>query len=139
MLIREIMQKDLVTALQTATLRDVTRKMAEQKIGSVLIVDEKRQLKGILTDRDVALAVAADGKDPRTCCASDIMSEAPLCAEFDTDIESALQRMNSAHTRRLPITEQGNLVGVVSSTDLACALKDQFNQFLGLEETYLRH
>ena len=92
MLIRDIMQKDLVTALQTATLKDVTRKMAEQKIGSVLIVDEKRQLKGILTDRDVALAVAADGKDPRICCASDIMTEDKgVKSPFDTLLSSLIR------------------------------------------------
>jgi CBS domain-containing protein len=122
-----------------STLQDITRKMMEQKIGSVLITDESGELRGILTDRDIAMAVAAEMKDPSKTCAEEIMSKAPFTTEIDSDLETALRTMNKNNTRRLPVTEKGKLVGILSSVDVACAMKEQFNQFLGLEETYIRH
>lgn len=139
MIVREFMQKDLVTALPSASIEEAARKLAEQNIGSILVTDKGGKLKGILTDRDIALAVAAEGKDPKTTCVSEIMTQAPLSTEYDTDLDAALKLMNRAHTRRLPVTDHGKLVGIVSSADVAGAFKEQFNQFIGLEETYARH
>lgn len=139
MFIRECMQRNPVTVLPSASVQEVARRMAEYNIGSVLIADEKGRLKGILTDRDIALALGADGKDPQATCASEIMTQAPVSTEFDTDIETALNIMNRTHARRLPVTENGKVVGIVSSADLAGVLKKQFNQFIGLEEAYVRH
>ena len=138
MLVRQCMQKNVITCLPSATIQEVARKMAEQHIGSVLLVDEAGKLKGILTDRDIALAVAADCRDPQATCAADIMTQDPLFTEIDADLDSALRLMNRAHTRRLPVTDRGRLVGIISSSDVAGAMKEQFDQFLGLEETYVR-
>jgi CBS domain-containing protein len=132
------MQKNVITCLPSATIQEVARKMAEQNIGSVLLVDEAGKLKGILTDRDIALAVAAEGKDPRATRASEIMTSNPQFTEIDADLEAALRLMNKIHARRLPVTDKGKLVGIISSADVAGAMREQFNQFLGLEETYIR-
>jgi len=138
MLVRQCMQKNVITCLPSATIQEVARKMAEQNIGSVLLVDEAGKLKGILTDRDIALAVAAEGKDPRATRASEIMTSNPQFTEIDADLEAALRLMNKIHARRLPVTDKGKLVGIISSADVAGAMREQFNQFLGLEETYIR-
>lgn len=138
MLVRQCMQKNVITCLPSATIQEVARKMAEQNIGSVLLVDDAGKLKGILTDRDIALAVAAEGKDPRATRASEIMTSNPQFTEIDADLEAALRLMNKIHARRLPVTDKGKLVGIISSADVAGAMREQFNQFLGLEETYIR-
>lgn len=138
MLVRQCMQKNVITCLPSATIQEVARKMAEQNIGSVLLVDEAGKLKGILTDRDIALAVAAEGRDPRATRASEIMTSNPQFTEIDADLEAALRLMNKIHARRLPVTDKGKLVGIISSADVAGAMREQFNQFLGLEETYVR-
>jgi len=138
MLVRQCMQKNVITCLPSATIQEVARKMAEQNIGSILLVDEAGKLKGILTDRDIALAVAAEGKDPRATRASEIMTSNPQFTEIDADLEAALRLMNKIHARRLPVTDKGKLVGIISSADVAGAMREQFNQFLGLEETYIR-
>jgi CBS domain-containing protein len=132
------MQKNVITCLPSATIQEVARKMAEQNIGSVLLVDDAGKLKGILTDRDIALAVAAEGRDPRATRASEIMTSNPQFTEIDADLEAALRLMNKIHARRLPVTDKGKLVGIISSADVAGAMREQFNQFLGLEETYVR-
>lgn len=139
MWVRDCMQRNPVTVLPSTSVQEVARKLAEYNIGSVLVTDEGGRLRGILTDRDIALAVAAEGKDAGATSAFEIMTQAPVSTEFDTDIESVLRIMNRAHTRRLPVTENGRLVGIVSTADLAGAVKAQFNQFIGVEESYIRH
>ncbi len=139
MLARQLMQKDLVTLLPSSTVFDAAVKMKEHHVGSVLVVEEGWKLKGILTDRDVALTIAADSKDPKRICVCDIMTADPITINSDADVDSALRVMNRAHIRRLPVTENGRLVGLLSSADLAAEMKDELSQFIGLEETFARH
>lgn len=138
MKVKRLMHRELVTVSMTATVRDVAVKMKEQKVGSVLVVDEAGKLEGIVTDRDVAIAVA-EALNPETACAYDIMTSDPIAIQGDIDIDSALRIMNRANVRRLPVCEQGKLVGLLSSADVATEIKDELNQFMGLEEAFVRH
>ncbi len=139
MLTKQLMQKDLVTILPTSTVFDAAVKMKEYHVGSVLVVEEGWKLKGILTDRDIAMTIAADSKDPKTINVRDVMTENPITINPNEDIEAALKLMNRAHVRRLPVTENGKLVGLLSSADLAAEIKDEFSQFVGLEEVFAKH
>ena len=139
MLTKQLMQKDLVTILPTSTVFDAAVKMKEYHVGSVLVVEEGWKLKGILTDRDIAMTIAADSKDPKTINVRDVMTKTPITINPNEDIEAALKLMNRAHVRRLPVTENGKLVGLLSSADLAAEIKDEFSQFVGLEEVFAKH
>ncbi|HYA87714.1 MAG TPA: CBS domain-containing protein [Nitrospirota bacterium] len=139
MLARQLMQKDLVTIQPSATVFDAAVKMKEHHVGSVLVVEEGGKLKGILTDRDIAMTIATDLKDPKTICACDVMTADPITINSDADAESALRVMNRAHIHRLPVTENGKLVGLLSSADLAAEMKEEFSQFIGLEEVFAKH
>jgi CBS domain-containing protein len=139
MLARQIMQKDLITILPSSTVYDAAVKMKEFHVGSVLVVEEGWKLKGILTDRDIAMAVAADMKDPKATCVCDIMTADPVTINSDADFESALRLMNRAHIHRLPVTENGKLVGLLSSANLAAEMKEEFNQFIGLGVAFAKH
>lgn len=139
MLVKQLMQKELVTISPLATIHDAASKMKEQNVGSVLVVDEGWKLKGILTDRDIALYAAADSKDPRSVHAYDIMTPDPITIDADADVDSALRIMNRANVRRLPVTENGKLAGILSSADLAAEIKQEFSRFMGLEEVLAKH
>jgi CBS domain-containing protein len=139
MIVRQLMHKELVTVSPSATIHDVAAKMKEFNVGSVLIVEEGWKLKGILTDRDITLTVAADSKDPRTTYAYDVMTADPITINSDADADSALRIMHKANVRRLPVTENGKLVGLLSSADLAAEIKEEFTQFIGLEEAFAKH
>ncbi len=139
MLVKQLMRKELVTISPQATIHDAASKMKEQNVGSVLVVDEGRKLKGILTDRDIALYAAADSKDPRSVHAYDIMTPDPITVDADTDVDSAVRIMNRANVRRLPVTENGKLAGILSSADLAGEIKEEFGRFMGLEEVLAKH
>ena len=139
MLVKQLMRKELITISPSATIHDAASKMKEQNVGSVLVVDEGWKLKGILTDRDIALYMAADSKDPRSVHAYDIMTPDPITVDADADVDSALRIMNRANVRRLPVTENGKLAGILSSADLATEIKQEFSQFMGLEEVLAKH
>lgn len=139
MKVHQLMQKHLVSVSNTATIHNAALKMKEEGVGSVLIVDEKETLLGIVTDRDIAIAVAAENRDPQRVCAYEIMTDDPITVASDTDIEYALRVMNTGNIRRLPVCEKGKLVGMLSSADLANELKEEFDNFIGLEGGFAKH
>ena len=134
MKVRQIMHKELVTILPEATIHDAALKMKEQNIGSILIVEKDNSLKGIVTDRDLSLAVAADFKDPKTTHAADIMAKYPVTIDADADVDFALKVMNEKKVHRLPVCENNKVVGLLSTADLAIELKEEIDDFFGLEE-----
>jgi CBS domain-containing protein len=139
MKVKKIMNKQLVSLPVEATIHDAAIKMRENGVGSVLIMAEGGKLEGILTDRDVALAVAADCKDPKTSCAYDIMVTEPITIQSNADLEAALRVMNTTNVRRLPVCENGKVIGLVSSADIAVEIREEINQFMGLEEAFAKH
>ena len=137
--VKQIMHKELVSVTPSSTLFEVAQKMKQQSVGSVLVCEEGWKLRGIVTDRDIAIAVAADAKDPRTTFAYEVMTADPIAINSDADVDSALRIMNRARIRRLPVTENGKLVGLLSSADLAVEIRNELNQFISLEETFVKH
>ncbi len=139
MLARQLMHKELVTILPSGTVHEAALKMKENKVGSVLVVEEGWKLKGILTDRDIAITVAADFREPKGTLAGDVMTKDPITIDADAHIDLALKVMKDATVRRLPVTEKGKLVGLLSSADVAKEIKEEFDQFIGLEEAFAKH
>jgi CBS domain-containing protein len=93
--------------------------MKDEDVGFAPIVEGDR-LVGTLTDRDIAVKVVAEGKDPQTTLVREIASTNVLTVEPDQDLDEALQLMASHQVRRLPVVEQDRkLVGVVAQADVA--------------------
>ncbi|MBZ0156787.1 MAG: CBS domain-containing protein [Alphaproteobacteria bacterium] len=138
MLARQIMQKNLVTVPFKSSVQEAAAKMKEHNVGSVLVLEDGAKLKGMITDRDIAIEVVANNKDPRLTCVCDVMSQDIITAEADVDIDSAMRIMNRARVMRLPLMENGKLVGIISLADLAVAMKEHIDQFMGLEEAALK-
>jgi CBS domain-containing protein len=117
--IKEIMTPDPTTLPLSATAEDAAKKMREENIGDVLIVDEQQLLCGIVTDRDIALQVVASGADPKALRLEDIGSKDVTTLPVDATVEKATAIMREKAIRRLPIVDRGKPVGVVSLGDLA--------------------
>ncbi len=133
--VKECMSKELATVKPTDTLTETAKHMKQKSIGSVLVL-ENGKLAGILTDRDIAIAVAAEGKNASSTFVQDVMRKNPKTVEASAGIEDALKIMEKEKIRRLPVVDQGKVVGILSSSDLASILKQQISQFIGLEEVY---
>jgi len=118
MKIREIMTTDLVTTAPSTPVTQAARLMRDADIGDVLVRDGG-QLVGILTDRDIACRVVADGLDANQVSVGDFMSRDLFTGMPDWDVNNASDLMAEQQIRRLPILENGQLVGIVSLGDLA--------------------
>lgn len=67
------------------------------------------------------------------------MTQDPITINADSDLDSAIRIMSRAKIKRLPVTENGRLVGFLSSDDVAVAFREQFDQFISLQTAYTRH
>lgn len=116
-----------VSQAMTATPRSVesgesvveaARLMASENVGSLPVV-EGEQLVGIVTDRDLVLHVLAKDLDPSKVVISEVASENPVVAKPDEPLDAALQRMAEEQIRRLPVVDDGRLVGMLAQADVA--------------------
>lgn len=116
---RDIMTRNLHVASPDDTVEYIARLMTENDIGAVPVCDGTR-LTGMLTDRDITIRVVAEGRNPASCRAADVMTrEVRWCEEGDT-VEEISRKMGHFQMRRLPVLDQEHrLVGIVSLGDLA--------------------
>lgn len=116
-LLREIMTTDCVTVTKQDSLFDAAVKMKTHDIGIVPVVDGKK-LEGVITDRDLAIRGYAQKKNSSDTV-DQVMSCDIITAEPDMTVDEAAKLMASNKIRRLPIVENGNLIGIVAIGDLA--------------------
>jgi CBS domain-containing protein len=120
--ISEVMTQGVVTAESADTLRRVGELMRDRNVGSVVVCDNDRPV-GVITDRDLALAVVADQVDADDSAGAH--ATRPLVTgEVEMDIEEAVALMIQHRIRRLPVTDGDELVGIVTIDDLAVRAGD---------------
>ena len=117
--VREVMSPDVATIASDASVSDAAKCMVKGGFGSVIIVHGK-MLVGILTERDV-LRAAAEETDLSAALIEDWMTPDPETAEPDLETEDAAGMMLSRGFRHLPVTQDGDLVGIVSLRDVLSA------------------
>ena len=121
MKVHDVMTKDPVSVTPGATIREAAQIMKRDKIGIVPVIDasESKRLVGIVTDRDIAIRIVADGRDGATRV-SEVMSTSRLATcTPDDDLDDAMEAMASEQVRRIPIVDaHGSLVGIVSQADI---------------------
>jgi CBS domain-containing protein len=114
----EIMTAGVVTAEPEASALEVARLMRDHRVGSVVIVDSAGKPVAMLTDRDLALRVFAEGVEPATA-AIEHASRPLVCGEPEMDLDDAAALMVKHRVRRLPVVRGEELVGIVSLDDIA--------------------
>lgn len=124
MKLNDIFTRSVVTAGPEETLATVALRMQEHNVGTVVIVEDRRPL-GIVTDRDLALALGAQGVSPQAPVQK-VMTRHVLAIPEDMSIYTATKFMRESEVRRLPIVDkEDRLVGIVTLDDLV--------RFLGRE------
>ena len=122
MTVGKICNREVVITTPEATLIAVAKLMREYHVGDVVVVNARGDEKvpvGIITDRDIVLAIVASEVDLDAVLAGDIMSHELLTAGEDESIWDVLQRMRSHGVRRLPVVNaRGGLEGILSVLSL---------------------
>lgn len=117
--VREVMSAAPETVTPETTLADAAKVMDRVDIGDVLIVDGIGQLRGIVTDRDIAIRAVAEGRDPNTTPVEEIMTPTVETISSSATVREAIETMRRHDIRRLPVVDGGSPIGVVSLGDLA--------------------
>lgn len=133
-LVRHVMTEEPKTLSASMSAADAAAMMANFDIGSILVVGDRNELAGIVTDRDIVIRVVAKRDDPLQVTLSDIATRLTVEVSPDTELADASKMMADHKVRRLPVTKNGDLVGIVSLGDVALALASKRTVGETLEE-----
>jgi CBS domain-containing protein len=128
--VRDAMTKDPRSIDASASVVEAARLMREEHIGS-LPVTEGERLVGMITDRDITTRVVAESAVPATTPVGEVYSHDAVSVEPDNDLDEALQLMARHQVRRLPVVENGRLVGMVAQADIALKEKERTGELVG--------
>jgi CBS domain-containing protein len=108
----------VITIDPTATVPEVAARLAEHRIGAVLVMDQAEQLLGIVSERDIVRSLATNGARTLEMTAGQLMTRALHLAEPDMTVEEAMRKMTMGRIRHLPVMHEDVVVGMVSIGDV---------------------
>ena len=117
--LRNVMTPNVATIKASQSVQEAAQLMSEKNIGSVPVVDDSGKMVGIVTDRDITLRSTADGEAAQTPVSEVMTSQQIVKGRPDMTAQEAAQLMAQQQIRRLPIEENGQIVGMVALGDLA--------------------
>lgn len=118
MIVKDIMSSSVVSVNTNQSVTEAAKLMSNYNIGSVPVVAENSVL-GIITDRDIVLRCIAKEISANDCKVGDIMSTGATYVTSDQPVYDAIKLMASHQVRRLPVIDNGKLLGIVSLADIA--------------------
>jgi len=122
---RDIMETDIEFVSADDTVVDAAKKMAKHDVGALPVCNEEKRLEGMITDRDIAIKVVAQGRDPKATSVRDLADQPEVVTiGADDSIDEALRTMKDNKVRRLPVIDGRQLVGIISQGDLATNIPD---------------
>ena len=119
MKVREVMQSPVVCVGPGQSVESAAKVFERYNIGALPVCTSQGMLCGMLTDRDLVIRCLAMGKLPAGTCVREIMTKQVISVSPDMDTAVAAHLMGRQQVRRLPVTEQGRLCGMISLGDLA--------------------
>ena len=127
--VRDTMTENPRSIKASASVVEAAQLMREEHIGSLPITDDE-QLVGMITDRDITTRVVAEAVDPTKTSVEDVYSRDLITVEPGEDLDEALQLMARHQVRRLPVVENGRLVGIVAQADIAISENEKTGELV---------
>jgi CBS domain-containing protein len=122
---RDLMTADPTFCADSATVADAARQMADDDIGALPVCGADGRLAGVVTDRDLAVRVVAEGRDPAATKIAELLDGTEVVTiGADDSAEEAIRTMKEHAVRRLPVIDGTRLVGMVSQGDVARVMPD---------------
>jgi CBS domain-containing protein len=115
--VRDVMVKNLITVGAETTVKEAAKLMNKHEIGCLVVMKREKPV-GIVTERDMLKRVLLKSKDPKKTKVSKIMSKPLVVGEPQTDIRDAVRLMVEGGIKRLPVVEDGHVLGLVTFTDI---------------------
>lgn len=129
----ELCNREVVFVYRDTRLVEAARLMREHHVGSLVVVVERlseRVPVGILTDRDIVVAVVAKELDPRTLTVADVLTDGLVTVREQDDVSEALRVMREAGIRRVPVlSRSGALAGILTLDDVLELMAEEMNDF----------
>jgi len=116
--VKNMMTKRIVSADQSDTVQKIAKKMAQQRVGSIIIMKDNKPI-GIVTETDIIKRIVAPAKDPKKINSKDIMSSPIIHVKPEDDIYDVVYKMKKFKIRRFPVVKMGKIVGILTNTDIA--------------------
>jgi CBS domain-containing protein len=127
----------VVTAKPSETLHHISRLIAEHRIGAVIISDPDGRPAGIVSERDIVIALATSGARALDKPAGETMTRNLLTCEPGNSVDELMTIMTKSRVRHLPVVEHGRLVGIVSIGDVVKCKLDEASAEMGLLRDYV--
>jgi CBS domain-containing protein len=118
----EVMTKNPVCCLPTDMVAKAAELMKSKNIGSIPVIENEQteNLVGIVTDRDLALRIVAEGRDAKSTKVEVVMTRKVVTCRADDDLQKALDAMSEHQLRRIPVVDNDNkVVGIIAQADVA--------------------
>jgi CBS domain-containing protein len=134
----EFCNRKVATTSKNESLVDAARRMRDRHVGSLVIIDDdegKRVPVGILTDRDIVVGAAAEGRQLSALQVGDVAGDDLIKSREDEDLRAVVKRMKSYGVRRVPVVDRaGSLVGIIAFDDVVLYLSDQLHDLATMVE-----
>ena len=116
--VKDVMVTNVVTVDVSVNVRKAVERMNKQEIGC-LVVLEKGNFAGILTERDVLKRIVAEARNPDKTLVGDVMSKPLIVVDPEASLEEALELMFEKRVKKLTVVKDKELVGLITMTDIA--------------------
>jgi CBS domain-containing protein len=118
----EVMTKKIFCCLPNDTVVKAARLMKHENVGAIPVIEDQQtqKLVGIVTDRDLALKIVAEGRDARSTKVEAVMTHDVVTCHAEDDLQKALDAMSGHQLRRIPVVDNDNkILGIIAQADVA--------------------
>lgn len=122
-----------------ASVYEALERMAQRDVGSLAVLDEHGELRGLFSERDYARKVILKGHASRDLEVREVMSDRPACVTSGDTLQACMEIMTRLRTRHLPVVENGQLAGLVSIGDVVKAIIDDHRSTIHEMESYIQN
>ena len=117
-IVKEAMKTNIAKLEPNMTVLEAAQLMQKRKIGNVIVVEKKQPI-GILTESDILKKVVAEGKNAKDVLVKDVMSTPIIVIDPYVTLEEAMKTMGKCNVRRLPVCENDELIGIITQKDIS--------------------
>lgn len=116
--VKEIMTRNVISISESKNAQKASKKMLDENVGSLVVLNEKKKPAGILTERDLVRKVISKNREPKKIKVKNIMTKPLITIDPETDLNKAVRKMRDLDIKKLPIVKENDLLGILTESDV---------------------